>query len=321
VVVSGHDGDEPIYNPRFLAFATHYGFRPVACRVRRPQTKGKVERPFRYAQTSLLNGRTFRTLAHLNEVTSWWLAHVADVRVHRETQQTPLVRHAAELPHLLPLPAAAYEVAPVCYRTVNAEGCIAYRQNLYSVPWRYLGQLLPVRVTEEEVIIYGPQLQEVARHALLPRAATGQRREQPEHRPAADPQQRDALLRERFAALGSVAGRFLEGLFQTQRYGRDQAQRVLALLGSYARADLVAALERAVRYGAYSLAAVERILAVQAKPKGVLETLAEAERCRLPAALHTDPVSPRPTSEYQPLLAQEPDNDGPPPNSPPDPRP
>jgi transposase len=40
VVVTGYEDDVPIYNPRFLAFATHYGFRPVACRVRRPQTKG-----------------------------------------------------------------------------------------------------------------------------------------------------------------------------------------------------------------------------------------------------------------------------------------
>src|SRR5262249_43233770 len=39
VVVTGHDGDEPIYNTRFLGFAAHYGFRPIACRVRRPQTK------------------------------------------------------------------------------------------------------------------------------------------------------------------------------------------------------------------------------------------------------------------------------------------
>ena len=49
VVVTGYDGDVPIYNTRFLAFATHYGFRPVACRPRRPQTKGKVERPFHLA--------------------------------------------------------------------------------------------------------------------------------------------------------------------------------------------------------------------------------------------------------------------------------
>ena len=40
VVVSGYDGEQPIYNTRFLAFATYYGFRPVACRPRRPETKG-----------------------------------------------------------------------------------------------------------------------------------------------------------------------------------------------------------------------------------------------------------------------------------------
>ena len=40
VVVTGYDGDQPIYNTRFLAFATHYGFQPWACRPYRPQTKG-----------------------------------------------------------------------------------------------------------------------------------------------------------------------------------------------------------------------------------------------------------------------------------------
>ncbi len=312
VVVSGYDGDVPVYNTRFLAFATHYGFRPIACRPQRPQTKGKVERPFHYAQTNLLCGRTFRTLAHLNEVTSGWLAEVADVRIHRETRQSPRERHTEELPHLIPLPAAAYEVAPVLYRTVTVEGFVTYRQNLYSVPWRHIGQLLAVRVTEDEVIVYGPQLEPIARHALLPRAVTGQRSEQPEHRPAADPQRRQAVLRERFTELGPAAARFLEGLVQAQRYSKDQAHRVLALLGTYARADVIAALERAVRYGAYSLAAVERILAAQARPKSVLESLAEEERRSWPAAFTAEKVPPRPTSEYQPLLPPEPADDGPP---------
>ena len=31
-------------NPKLLSFANHYGFVPRRCRVRRPQTKGKVER-------------------------------------------------------------------------------------------------------------------------------------------------------------------------------------------------------------------------------------------------------------------------------------
>jgi transposase len=305
VVVSGYDGDVPLYNPRFLAFATHYGFRPLACKPQRPQTKGKVERPFHYVETNLLNGRTFRTLEHLNEVTAGWLAEVADVRVHRETKQTPRALHQQEQPHLIPLPARPYEVAPVVYRTVNAEGFISYRQNAYSVPWRHIGQVLPVRVTETEVVVYDPHVAEIARHPLWPRTATGQRSLQSAHRPAEDARQRQAQLQERYAELGESAVRFLEGVLGSQRYGKDHAQRVLALLGTYARADVLAALERAVRYGAFSHTAVERILAVQAQPKSLLQTLADEGRQQWPPLLDDPPVTPRPTTQYQPLCDED----------------
>jgi transposase len=303
VVVLRHDADGPIYNPRFLAFATHYGFKPWACRVRRSQTKGKVERPFYYVETSLLNGRTFRTLEHLNAVTAWWLAKVADIRVHRETRARPIDRHALELPKLIPLPAQHYEVAPVVYRVVGVEGFIAYQHHFYSAPWRFIGQTLPVRITEAEVIVYNPNLEEVARHRLFPRNLTGQQSEDPTHRPREDARQDEALLRERFAELGPTARRFLDGLLRDQRCGKAQARKVLALLGTYAHADLLAALERAVRFGAYSAAAIERILAAQARPKSVLDVLAEEERRRLPALGH-EPVPPRPLSDYQPLIEE-----------------
>jgi transposase len=317
VVVLRHGDEGPLYNPKFLAFATHYGFTPQACRVRRSQTKGKVERPFWYVETNLLNGRTFRSLEHLNQTTAWWLAHIADVRVHRETKQRPLDRHAEERPQLIALPAVAYEVAVVAYRVVNVEGFVVYRQNSYSVPWRYIGQALPVRITETELIVYGPRIEEIARHPLLPRDQTGQRAEQKAHRPSADPRQHEAMLRQRFAELGPLAERFLAGLLSGQRYGKDQAVKVLALQGSYARSDLLAALERAVRFGAYSLGAVERILAVQAQPKSVLDTLADQERRRLPPHLSANPVSPRPTTDYQHLVEQATDHD-PPSQTPPD---
>ena len=155
VVVTGYEDDVPVYNSRFLAFATHYGFRPVACRPRRPQTKGKVERPFSYVETSLFNGRTFSSLDHLNETTAWWLAQVADIRELREAKKTPLQLHAEEQPHLIPLPAQPYDVSPVVYRTVNVEGLITYCQNGYSVPWRYIGSMLPVPITAKELIVYG----------------------------------------------------------------------------------------------------------------------------------------------------------------------
>jgi transposase len=84
VVVTRWEDDQPIYNTRFLAFATHYGYRPWACRPRRPETKdcaacytsfmswdtapGKRRRadsfrPWRFAGFSLPSGsyRNFRS--------------------------------------------------------------------------------------------------------------------------------------------------------------------------------------------------------------------------------------------------------------------
>jgi hypothetical protein len=306
VVVLKHDEDGPLYNPRFLAFATHYGFKPWACLPRRAQTKGKVERRFDFVEKNLLNGRTFRNLAHLNEVTAWWLANVADIRVHRETKQRPIDRYADEQPHLIALPAQAYDTAQVVYRIANVDGFVCYQQNDYSVPLRCIGQSLPLRITEDEVIVYSPAVVEVARHRLWSRGTSGQQSVDKTHRPRDDAPEQQTLLRERFTELGPQARRFLDGLLRDQRYGKSQARRVLALLATYAGKDLRAALERAVRFGAYSASAVERILAAQAQPKTVLQTLADAERRHVQPLLD-NPVPPRSCAEYQ-RLCEDPDH-------------
>jgi transposase len=302
VVVARYESDLPVYNTRFLAFATHYGFRPVACRPRRPETKGKVERPFYYAETNLLNGRSFRSLAHLNEFTLRWLAETADVRVHRQTGRRPIDLHAEEQPHLIPLPANPFDAAEVVYRSVDCEGCITYRQNQYSAPERYLGQVLPVRITEEALILYGPDLEEIGRHQLLPRSCVRQRQVLPEHRPPDERRQQYELLERSFAEWGQVGQRYLAGLIQAHRHGKAQARKILALRTHYHLHDLKAALERALTYGAFSFAAIERILHVQAQPKTALEMLADQEQERLSELFQSARVAPRPTAAYQHLL-------------------
>lgn len=311
-VVDRWEGGQPVYNARFLGFATHYGFRPQACWPRRPQTKGKIERPFLYIELNLLNGRTFRTLEHLNQTAQAWLAQTADVRVHRETGLRPLDAHAQERSHLLPLPATAYDTARVVYRVVDVEGMIAYERNLYSTPWRFVGRLLPVRVGEEELIVYDPtSLEPVARHPLWARREKGQRRIDPAHRPSRNPKEQEEVLQQRFGELGEVALRFLAGLLRAHRDGKSQARKVLGFLSLYHRDDVLAALERAVRYHAFSWNAVERILAAQARPRPPLDCLNDQYR---PSLSDDTPVGPRPTAEYQQLL-QEPEEHGPPPEA------
>jgi transposase len=309
VVVTSYDGDQPIYNTGFLAFATHYGFQPWACRPRRPETKGKVERPFWYLETNLLNGRSFTSLEHLNETTMRWLAETADVRMHRETKRRPIDLFEEEKPHLLALPARAYDTARVLYRTVDPDGHIAYLQNFYSVPWQRIGELLPVRVTANELIVYGPDVKEIARHELYPSGATGQRRSLAAHFPGRDHQQKRELLKQRFAEFGPDGVRFFEELLRARRNGKDEAARVLALLTVYRREDLARALERAVRYRAFSWSAVERILAAQAKPRSAMEALVTDAREQLDEMLRRSPLAPRSTADYQALLEETADDE------------
>ena len=308
VVVTRWEDDAPIYNTRFLSFATHYGYRPWACRPRRPETKGKVERPFYYVETSLLNGRTFRSLEHLNEVTRWWLANVADVRTHRTTKKRPVDAHAEEQPHLLPLPPHDYDTARVVYRVVDGEGFIVYEHNQYSVPWQLVGEVLPVRITETELFVYDRHIRQLARH-LLWLGQTGKKRTDPKHRPPKNHARQLEQLRQRFSELGEVASRFLEGLLKKQRYGKQQAARVLALVSAYHRVDVVAALERAVRYHAYSFSSLQRILEMQATPKPSWQLISQEQQETLRKLTGSDSIEARPSADYQYLLFEENDSD------------
>ena len=304
VVVTGFEGSQPLFNTRFVAFATHYGFQPRLCRPYRPQTKGKVERPFYFLETNLLNARSFSTLEHLNEVTKAWLAEIADQRIHRQTQKRPIELHEQEKPHLLPLPGHPFDTSEVVYRSVMPEGYVAYLQNLYSVPWNYIGALLPVKITETELIVYRPDVDvdPLARHELYPRAVCGKKRTDKKHSPPTSLRHRIELLRKRFAELGDTAREFFDELVRRRRYGKDEAYRILALTTTYRGEDLRAALERAFRYRAFSLSAIERILTAQAQPKTTLETLSEKAREQIDELLRQTPIEPRSTQEYQNLL-------------------
>lgn len=305
VVVQRWEDDQPIYNSRFLAFATHYGYQPRACRPRRPQTKGKVERQFDYVEKNLLNGRTFRSLEHLNEVTRWWLANVADIRVHRKTKKRPIDAYHEELPHLLSLPAHHFDTSQVIYRVVDVEGFVHYRKNRYSVPWRWIGILVPVRLTEDTLMVYNERVELIAQHRLLDHQQSGQNVLDPAHRPPRTHEQQVEHLRVRFARFGEEGSLFLEQLLSKHRYGKHQAQKILVLSRSYERTDVMAAFQRAIKYHAYSYSSLERILNIQATPKAAWETLTEEQQKLLQDLTDGNCITPRDSGEYQHLLFRE----------------
>lgn len=135
--VIGEDEDgRVVYNRTLGEFAKHYGFLPKACRAYRPETKGKVERPFRYIREDFFLGRSFRNMEDLNVQLIAWLDIVANVRVHGTTQRVVAEAFAEEQEELQRLPEHRFNAVLKLERRVSHDGLVAVGGNYYSVPDR-----------------------------------------------------------------------------------------------------------------------------------------------------------------------------------------
>jgi len=130
--------DEPqaggvAYSARILSLSRHYGFAPWACRAYRAQTKGKVERPFRYIREDFFLGRTFSGMEDLNAQFDAWLGGVANARVHATTGRVVAGHFAEERPFLLPLPHGPLPDAQRMWRKVSKDGFVSVGGLFYPV--------------------------------------------------------------------------------------------------------------------------------------------------------------------------------------------
>ena len=82
-VITHVDNGQAVWQEGFQRFATELGFVPKVCRVRRPQTKGKVERLVQYVKKNFMPGRVFTDLDDLNVQARHWMT-IANNKVHEE---------------------------------------------------------------------------------------------------------------------------------------------------------------------------------------------------------------------------------------------
>lgn len=300
-VVLRWEGQQPIYNPRMLAFAAHYGFRPIAVRRRHPNDKPRVERSFWEVERSFFNGRSFADFEDLRAQLRRWLDTIVDHR--RRHGRTPLDRFAHEREHLLPRPLHPYDTARVVYRVCSLDGFVAWDGNQYAVPYDHITDILPVRVTQRELFVYAADLRCVARHELAPRGAGKKVDPTGIHPP---PQRKSPLdldqLRVAFEQMGERAADFFRVMSAgPPRVWGSQARQILLLRERFDTADLDAALGHAAAYGATDLRAVERIVAAHASPRTLDEYVAEQTVQRLADTLGGVRTGPRDLTEYDRL--------------------
>lgn len=163
-VVNYSDSKETIWQEGFERFASELGFIPKLCRVRRPQTKGKVERLVNYVKDNFMPGRQFTGLADLNCQAQAWMDRV-NSQIHATTGECPC--HLLKEEKLKPLPADGRHLA---YRWVNrkvsSDGFVSYDGIKYGVNWQYSRKILKVTLLEGRILIADSDGELIQEHAI-----------------------------------------------------------------------------------------------------------------------------------------------------------
>lgn len=167
-VISSSDQGKPLWQEGFERFATEAGFIPRVCRVRRPQTKGKVERLVHYVRDNFMPGRRFTDFGDLQAQALSWCDHV-NQRRHATTGERPMLQLVHE--RLKPLPASGVlEAYRWELRKVDRECFVSFNGTKYGVPWRYCGHEVKVAQLEEEILVVDVDGVVVERHGVCYRS-------------------------------------------------------------------------------------------------------------------------------------------------------
>jgi transposase len=161
-VLRGRDRAE---SERFIALRSHYGYDSFFCAPgpEGAHEKGGVEGEIgRFRRRHLVPVPAVMSLAALNQLIAA-AGMVDDGRVITGRPVTIAAAFAGEQLSMGPLPGEPFDPARLLQARVDGRARVCVRQNYYSVPARYAGRRLPVRLSASSVeVLDGPRV--VARH-------------------------------------------------------------------------------------------------------------------------------------------------------------
>lgn len=164
-VILGRESGKPVWHPGFLDFANDIGFVPKVCKVRKPQTKGKVERLVHYVKDNFMPGRVFSDIHDLNRQAISWCDKV-NAKISSSTRYTPIEllpdEHLKGLPDTKVCDRYRFET-----RLVSRDGFVSYDGVRYGVPWQYSGKYVTVRAIKDKLEIFDG-LMLIASHDIEP---------------------------------------------------------------------------------------------------------------------------------------------------------
>lgn len=150
-------GEPPIFNPTYVDYANHHGFKIVACNVGKGNEKGTVENGVRYTKCNYLNGKEISDYKILNPSIREWLDTIANVRIHGETHKKPIELFEIEKKSLKPININPYEIGQPQSIRSNSKFRIKFESNRYSVPYKYSSHLLTLKKYPSKLCIFKDQ--------------------------------------------------------------------------------------------------------------------------------------------------------------------
>lgn len=132
------------------------GFIPILCQSRRPKTKGTVENLAKLCDRLLSYNNEFETLEDLIKIVNTFNEECGKEKSQAHNKIVNDV-FEEEKKYLIPLPnkniLEKYKQT-IEYRKVSQDSMIIYRGNRYSVPTRFIGSYLGLRIIDNQVYIY-----------------------------------------------------------------------------------------------------------------------------------------------------------------------
>ncbi len=257
-VVSARARRQPVWNPQFLEFAHHYGFRPWACRPAHPDRKGKIERPFAWIEPDYLRGSEFASWDDLNLRARHWLDTVANVRCHGTIRERPQDRFLQEQPLLIRLPSQPWPTWRQETRVVQLDGYVPVDASYYPATRARPGQRVSIRVHPWRVEILDGQGQVTDAYPIPDRPARIPFPHQPFPKVAPPP---PGALEAAF--LGRFPGHrdYLDGLkIRIKGFASIHLHRIAQLANVYPPKTMESALDQALTYRNFNAHSLARIL-------------------------------------------------------------
>jgi transposase len=252
------------FNESFLDFLRHFGIIPVACNIRAPHEKGKIESSIKYLRYNFWPLRTFTDLEDVNHQVLAWLETTANRRLHQTTGKRPMDLFTKN--SLKPLPDPLPDFRETETLKVYKDFGIRFDANIYTVPPRLVGRQVTLKANRRTVTIYYREKQIAAHNRNWEKK---RRVDLPSHSEQVKKLRKRLFMDKQimvFMSLGQEAVNYLEKLADASQPIKKTVIQLLSLNDVYGTSSLICALRKALEHKLYGAAYIQNILHQEMSP-------------------------------------------------------